>query len=541
MDSNRLTTGISEEVLLISYDIGSTGCKTCLYSLGKKLRLLDSALGEYELHTVEGGGVEQDADDWWQAMADTTRTVMQRHPDAEISGISFSAQMQGLVLVDRELKPVRPAMSYMDQRSVKQKAALVEHGIQIEGVNAFKLIRSLLINGAASVSVKDPVWKYKWVEENEPGNFQRTWKWLDVKDYLIAKATGVPSMTADSAFATFLTTKKSGHRRWSPALLKMYRVNPEHMPDIVGSTDVVGRLTEGAASSLGLAAGIPVFGGGGDASMISVGAGATREGDAYVYTGTSGWVARITDVAKVDVKRHIAGITGAQEDRFIYFGEQETAGKCLEWVRDHLALDEIGVYLDKRHVADDPESEYESLYEFLIDTISKVPAGSGGVVFAPWLHGNRSPFEDPSSRGIFFNLSLDTGKTEMIRAVVEGVAFHEKWLMDAIRGSFPVEQPVGFVGGGALSPYMAQMLADILEHPVRRLADPRHAGAAGAAIAMGVGLGVIDRYENARDYLEVLDTFEPDPSVRDAYRRNYRAFCRLYASNRKNFSILNRD
>lgn len=529
----------NDDVLLISYDIGSTGCKTCLYSLGEKLRLVDSALGEYELRTVDGGGVEQDAEDWWRAMAETTRAIMGRQPGSIIAGLSFSAQMQGLVLVDREMKPVRPAMSYMDQRSGRQKSRLVEHGIQVEGVNLFKLLKSLAINGAASVSVKDPVWKYKWVQENEPDVFNRADKWLDVKDYLIARATGVASMTADSAFATFLTRKKSGHRCWSPALLRMYGVNPYHMPPIVGSTDVVGDLSDGPAAELGLESGIPVFGGGGDASMISVGAGATREGDAYVYTGTSGWVARITDVPRVDITRHIAGITGAQENRFVYFAEQETAGKCLEWVRDHLALDEIGVYLDGRNIADDPESEYESLYEFLIDTISGVEAGSRGVIFTPWLHGNRAPFEDPFSRGIFFNLSLDTGKSAMVRAVVEGVIFHQKWLMDSIRRSFPVDQPIGFVGGGALSPVMAQMLADILELPVRRLADPRHAGAAGAAIAMGVGLGKIDSYEDAGDYLEVQDVFIPDLSNRDVYRRNYNVFRKLYVSNRKNFKELN--
>ena len=525
---------------LISYDIGTTGCKTCLYSLGTRLVLMDSALGEYGIDRVDGGGVEQDPDDWWKAMSETTRIITARRGSLPISGISFSAQMQGLVLVDQNLRPVRPAMSYMDQRSGEEKKKSVGHGLTVEGMNLRKLLRSLALNGAAPVSVKDPLWKYKWVEANEAEVFSRVDKWLDVKDYLIARATGRASMTADSAFATFLTRKRDGHRHWSPALLRMYGVNPRHMPEILGSTDIVGPLNDSAASDLGLSPGIPVFGGGGDASMISVGAGATRVGDAYVYTGTSGWVGRITDRAKVDVPRHMAAITGAQTDRFLYFAEQETAGKCLEWVRDHLALDEIGMYLNARHVADNPESEYESLYEFLVETISRSEPGSRGVLFTPWLHGNRSPFEDPAARGIFFNLSLDTGKTEMIRAVVEGIIFHQKWMMDGIRRSFSVDGPVVFVGGGALSPVMARMLADILELPVRRYADPRHAGAAGAAITMGVGLGLLDSFEQAADYLEVLDEYRPDPAVREVYRRNYEVFCRLYGSNRRSFRILNR-
>ena len=251
-------------------------------------------------------------------------------------------------------------------------------------------MKSLIINGAISASVKDPVWKYLWVKENEPEVFAETYKWLDVKDYLIARATGICTMTADSAFATFLTAKKANHRAWSPALLKMYGVNPKHMPKIVASTDRVGGLTPEAASELGLLPGTPVFGGGGDASMISVGAGATRTGDAYVYTGTSGWVSLTVDQFKVDVGRRIASITGAQHDRYLYFAEQETAGKCLEWVRDHLALDEIDLYLGS-HPAIGPESAYENLYDFLIDTIGTVPAGAEGVIFytlASWESGS---------------------------------------------------------------------------------------------------------------------------------------------------------
>lgn len=524
---------------LLSYDIGSTGCKTCLYLLNDRLTLIDSAIGEYTLVSLESDGVEQNPDDWWTAMAETSTAIMSRNKDIELSGVSFCAQMQGLVLVDKDLKKLRPAMSYMDQRSVKQKADSVEHGFQVEGINVFKLLRSLLINGAVSASVKDPVWKYKWVQENEPEVYRKIHKWLDVKDYLIARATGRCTMTADSAFATFLTTRKSSHRAWSPALLSMYGVDPLHMPEIVGATDLIGCLTDRAAGELGLSPGIPVFGGGGDASMISVGAGATKIGDAYVYTGTSGWISLTVDKPKVDIFHRIAAIAGAQDDRYIFFGEQETAGKCLEWVRDHLALDEIDLYLGQKNVTENTDSEFENLYAFLIDTIRQVPAGADGVIFTPWLHGNRAPFDDPDSRGIFFNISLSSGKRAMIRAVVEGIIYHQKWLLESVERSFPVEGPLGFVGGGALSPVLAQILSDILERPIHRMADPRHAGAAGAAITMGVGLGLIDNLTLASEYLEVADVFVPDKTDIESYRKNYRVFCKLYGSNKKNFSMMN--
>ena len=127
----------------------------------------------------------------------------------------------------------------------------------------------------------------------------------------------------------------------------------------------------------------------------------------------------------------------------------------------------------------------------------------------------------------------------MVRAVVEGIIFHQKWLFESIEASFPVSGEIAFVGGGALSPVIAQMLSDILERPVRRLTDPRHAGSAGAAITMGVGLGAIESLEHAADYLETEDTFKPDASLKDAYRKNFRVFKSLYASNKKNFKMLN--
>jgi len=529
------------ESYIIAYDIGSTGCKTCLYWLSDTLELRSSALSEYSFHTRDDGGVEQNPDDWWTAMRRTTQKVLAEAglDGSRISGISFCAQMQGLVLVDRSLRPVRPAMSYMDQRSARQKAASVEHGIQIEGVNAFKLIRSLRINGAVAASVKDPVWKYKWVEENEPEVFSRVHKWLDVKDYLIARATGMCTMTRDSAFATFLTDERRKPSQWSPELTRMYAVNPDHLPDLIYATDQAGVLLPDAAGELGLAAGTPVFGGGGDASMISVGSGSTVEGDTYIYTGTSGWVSTTVSRQKVDVALRIASIVGAQPGLYNYFGEQETAGKCLEWVKDHLALDEINLYLEKKPVTDEPESRYRSMYDFLIEVIDTVPAGSGGVIFTPWLHGNRSPFEDPSARGMFFNLGLETGKRMMIRAVVEGIIFHQKWLLESVAKGFHVRGPIRFVGGGALSPVVAQILADIIGYPVETIAHPQNCGASGAALTAAVGLGIIPGFPDVKRFIPIVDTYTPRPGFSQTYERQFAVFKQLYTSNKALFSRMN--
>ena len=527
--------------LIVSYDIGSTTCKVCVYRFGTTLELLGESSTGYGLVETPNGGIEQDPDDWWQAMASATGDALASsrvHAD-EVRGIAFCAQMQGLVLVDRDLKPVRPAMSYMDQRAGTQREHALGRGIRIAGMNARILAHSMAINGAVAASVKDPVWKYKWVEEHEPEKFGRVHRWLDVKDYAVARATGVCTMTEDSAFPTFLTDQRRGKTRWSPALLRLYGVNPDHMPTIIRSWDVAGHLLPGPATELGLPAGTPVFGGGGDASMIALGAGASRPGDTYVYTGTSGWVSVTVEKRTVDVGHRIAAIVGAQPGRYHFFGEQETAGKCLEWVKDHLALDEIDLYLSREHVAASPESRYRSLYDFLIETISQVPAGAGGVIFAPWLHGNRAPFEDEYARGVFFNIGLTTGKRMMIRAVVEGIIFHQKWLLESARKHFRTSDPVRFTGGGALSPLVAQIMADVFETPVETLANPVNSGTAGAALTAARGLGVISDYDEARASIPTDRVYTPDPSHAAVYRRHYDVFKRLYPANRKLFRMLN--
>jgi len=527
-------------IYVIAYDIGTTGVKTCLFGIGEKIELIAGVHEGYGLYMVENGGAEQDENEWWNAMCSTTKKLFDSADvkPSDIKGISFCSQMQGLVLVDESGSAVRSPMSYMDQRAVREIKEGISHGIQVAGANVFKLVKSLIITGAASISVKDPVWKYKWVERNEPRNFKRIHKWLDVKEYLICRCTGKFVMTEDSAFATLLYDTREVKRGWSMELCKMYGVRPEHLPHVIKSTDVAGYLTRGASEALGLAHGIPVFGGGGDASLIGIGAGCVETGDTHIYLGTSGWVSTIVDRQKVDVSKMIAAIVGAQSEHYNYFAEMETAGKCLEWVKDHLALDEIDIYLEKIHVAESKETLYASLYDYLMETISKIEPGAGGVIFTPWLHGNRCPFEDPDASGIFFNITLDTGKTELIRAVVEGVCYHLKWMLECQKEKIKVSDIIRFAGGGALSPVMAQMLADITGERVDVTANPQNVGSVGAAAVMGTGLGIIQKLETVKEYVPVEQSFIPNERTRAVYERNYQVFKRLYKCNKKNFKDL---
>ena len=349
-------------------------------------------------------------------MCRTTKAVFEKTDvtPAQVTGISFCSQMQGMVLVDEYGRALRRPMSYMDQRASAEFKACQTHGPCVSGVNIGMLLRSLRATHAASTSVKDPLWKYKWVQAHEPEIFQKSHKWLDVKESLIARATGEFVMTRDSAYSTFLYDTRPGHEGWNEGLCRMYGVETRHLAKIIECTDVAGLLTEQAARELGLCPGTRVYGGGGDATLIGVGAGCTAVGSTHIYSGTSGWVGTVMNHQAVDLSAMIAGIVGAEKGKYNYFAEMETAGKCFEWVKDHLVLDEVNIYLSKTDVAESQESVYESLYDYMSDTVARVAPGSGGVIFTPWLHGNRCPFEDPAAAGMFFNIRLETGKAQML-------------------------------------------------------------------------------------------------------------------------------
>lgn len=535
---------------VITYDIGTTGIKTCLIEIDKEMKILASATEGYGLYVDEEtgvkGGSEQDADEWWNAMCVTTKEVFKKCKKIkkeQIEGISFCSAMQGLVLVDKQGKCIRRPMTYMDQRAREEIKKGIAHGVQVAGAEVTKLLKYLKYTGAVSSSVKDPIWKYKWVEAHEPENFKKIYKWLDVKEYMILRCSGEFVMTNDSAFGTLLYDTRKGHEGWCKPICDMVGVNIEHMPVIKASTEKVGEVTAQAAKELGLAEGTAVYGGGGDASLIGVGAGATEIGDTHIYSGTSGWVGTVVPEQLVDAGAMMAAIVGANPETYNYFAELETSNKCVGWVKDHLALDEIGVFLKKYgHKKDDLEEESFNLYDYLEEVIERANPGSDGVVFTPWLHGNRCPFEDPNAAGMFFNIHLETGKTELIRAVVEGVCFHMRWMLERQEqkvAKYKKSNAVRFCGGGALGAATCQILSDILQRDVEVVDSPQNIGAVGAAACIAVGTGMIPSMTDVKKLIPAKITYHPNKANKAVYDRNFEVFKNLYKCNKKNFEILN--
>lgn len=509
---------------VIAYDVGTTGLKTCMFdiSAGKSVEYLAGEVSPYELVVLRNGGIEQNPEDWWKAMAVSTRRLLERTGTRkeEIQGITFCSQFQTVVMVDKAGRPLRMAMSCMDARADRQFRNVMCRGLKVEGLNLFHVLRYIRETGAASGSSKDPAWKYLWVRDNEPEVFKATYKWLDAKEYLTCRATGRMAATRDDACATFLYNV---HKRdWSPGICRALGVDPGHLPPLCESTDEVGGLLPKAAEELGLAPGTPVYAGASDVSLCSVGAGCVDPGDALVYIGTSGWVATTVRKLHLDLGNLIAAIVGADPDSYVYIAEVETAGKCMEWVKDRI---------------DQTRMDYDQMMAYA----RKSPPGANGVVFSPWMHGNRCPFDDANSRGAFFNLDIDTHGYDMMRAVIEGVCLHMRWLMDCTEEAVKTNPVVRFAGGSALSPFTCQIMADVLNRDVEVVANPRQVGAMGAAALAAVSVGILGHIRDIKKVIATSGVYHPDPANVEVYNRILPTFKNLYHDNKRSFAALNSE
>ncbi|MDD7385151.1 MAG: FGGY-family carbohydrate kinase [Actinomycetaceae bacterium] len=511
-------------MFVLTYDVGTSSVTTRLYEAQEgegRLTLCGSARSTFPIAVLPHSRVEQDPDEWWHAVVDSTHRLTDAHPEiiAKVQAISISAQMRNVVLVDEDGRHLRPAISYMDQRAVEQRARSLEHGAKVAGVNATRLAESLYRTAAMSSSAWDPMWKYLWVKDNEPDVYDRIYKWLDTKEYLICRMTSQFVTSVDSASAALLLDVRSKEPAWADRLATSFAVNPAHLPTIAQSTAAVGTLQPQVAAELGLPPAVTVYSGCGDATAMSVGSGVYDDASTSIYWGHHGWVSTITTKRAIDLNSMIATIDGAQEDKFTYFADLEAAGKALEWV--------------KTRVVAPLDGDLSSI-------LSSTEPGAGGVIFAPWLTGNRHPFRDANARGMFFNVSMDTGLNELVRSVIEGVSYHFRWLLDAQDKKVTTSSTVRLVGSAALSPQISQILADVLGRTIQTVEEPEHAASVGAAIVALVGAGVESNIASAaKKYVKVRDVYTPNPANRDVYDAHYEVFRTLYENNKKAFMTLN--
>jgi xylulokinase len=462
--------------------------------LDTKLNVVASESAEYEIVFPKKGCAEQNPEDWWNAVVKCTQKLMEKTgiQGKDIAGVVFSAQMAGVLPVDKTGTPLMNCMTWLDTRASAQAKKIIGTGlVKVSGYNVVPLLQFLRITGGApGVAGKDSISKIKWLQKEEPGIYKDADKLLDVKDYLIFKLTGEYVTSRDCANISWLMDTRKGRFCWSGALLKKYGIDAKKLPEIKKSTDTAGGITEEVAKTLKIPAGTPVMVGAGDMASAAIGSGGVLPGETHVYIGTSSWVAaHVTKRAK-DLSHYIGSICSAHPDMYLCVAEQETASGCLEWIKSNIVT----------------ELDYDQLNEY----VSTVTPGAGGVVFTPWLFGERSPLDDPDVRAGFYNLSLEHDRGHMARAVYEGVAVNIKWALMYFEKlvSKKVDQ-VYIIGGGAASDVWCQIFADAFKKPVVRVEHPLAAGARGAAGIALVGLGYLDQFANIKELIHVEKTFEP--------------------------------
>ncbi|BBD73449.1 carbohydrate kinase [Sulfodiicoccus acidiphilus] len=452
------------------------------------------------------GWAEQDLERLWEELLTLGRKVTEERVGEEVRGLTFDAHMAGVVPVDEEGLPLRPAIIWLDERAAGLPRELWSGPLKLQGYSIPRLIKFLRVTGGApSRTGKDVISKVVWLAENEPQVLSRARKLLDVKGFLLSRSTGAFVTGHDEASLTWMADTRRNRAAWSREILRKYGVREDLLPEIRNSTDVAGKLRAEVASRLGVRE-VPVFVGAGDLTAAAVGSGAVREGEVHVYLGTSDWVAAHSSKRRVDVFHYVGSILSAIPGRYLTVAEQEVAAGALEWVMRTLGVEDYGEV------------------ERMVSSVDRT-----ALLFLPWLYGERSPVDDPNVRGGLINLTLDTERGEVLRAVMEGVALNVKWVFPYVERLVGRVREVNVIGGGALFDTWCQLLSSALKLRVKRLSDPQLAGVRGLAAIASVGMGVYPSFEDAVAKFKVDRKFEPGREAaeleakfvlfREAYRK----------------------
>lgn len=512
---------------VLGIDLGTSALKVALVSMEGEV-----VAAEQEACTVTllpGGGAEQDPRQWWEQVTRVSSRLMARAavPAGSVAAVACTAQWSGTVPVDEHGQPVRPAIIWMDSRGAPYVRGITGGAVRVQGYGVVKLARWLRATaGIPAQSGKDPIAHILWLKHEEPETYRRARLFLEPKDWLNCCLTGRAAASFDSIALHWVTDNRHPDRiRYDPALLRLAGIERSRLPELLAATDILGPLSPGPADALGVPAGIPVVAGTPDVQSAAIGAGATRDYQAHLYVGTSSWLTCHVPFKKTDLLHNMASLPSPIPQRYFVADEQETAGAALEFLRDQVM------------VSDDPSAAYR---EF--DTMAgKAPPGSHGVIFTPWLYGERTPVEDRSVRGGFHNLSLSASREDLVRAVFEGVALNTRWLLGAVeRFTRHRLDPIRFIGGGARSDVWCQIFADVLGRTIEQVADPVNANARGAGLLAAVALGELT-FDQVPDLVAVARSYQPDPGHAGLYDNLFREFTGFYRRNRKAYARLNRE
>ena len=502
---------------VLAVDLGTSGCKCALVAADGVVQKW--AFHPVQLHVVDQVGAEQAPEDWWTAFLRAAREVIAALPElrGEIAAICCSCQGECTVPVDRDGKPLHRALSWIDMRgaeAIRRRAG--NSWFSVAGYDPVKLWRWLrLTGGAPALSGKDSAGHIAFIQEAWPAVYEKAHKFLNALDYMNLRLTGRFVATVDSILTTWLTDNRDANNiHYHAKLVAQSGIAMEKLPEIVGCTDVLGPLCASAADELGLSRETLVVAGSVDNSAAAIGSGAVRDGEAHLYIGTSSWIEAHVFFKKTDVRSQIASVPCAIRGRYLAVAMQSSAGSNLAFLCDKILFYQDG--LSGERPAD--------AYSILDKIATSVPAGARGLLYTPWLFGERSPVDDPSLRAGLLNLSLEHSREDVIRAFLEGVALNTRWMaerFDRFLGK-PLDQ-LTMVGGGANSDVWCQIFADVLGIPVRQLQCPIQANAIGAAFVGHVGIGALS-YDDVPGLTRIRGTYLPDAGRKGTYDEIFENF-----------------
>lgn len=520
------------ERFILAIDLGTSGPKAALVTADG--RIAAGEIEETDVTLLPGGGAEQNPELWWASIGRASRRLMDSsgHLRDRVAGIAVTAQWSGTVPVDAAGQHLSNAIIWMDSRGAGHVRSMTGGFPSFEGYGLSKLIKFIRITGGApGHSGKDSIAHILYIKKELPDIYESTYKFLEPKDYLNLRLTGKFKASYDSIALHWVTDNRNINKvDYHPDLLAIAGIPRDKLPDLAQASDILGSITDEAAEHLGVPAGLPVILGTPDLQSAAIGSGAVRDFEGHLYIGTSSWLTCHVPFKKTDLFHNMATLPSAIPGRYFVANEQETAGYCLTYLRDKIffAQDE----LDTGPVPKDAYLRMNLAAE-------KVPPGSDGLIFTPWLYGERTPVEDHTVRGAFMNQSLKTTRAHMIRATMEGVALNARWLLKYVE-IFTRRRmnAINLIGGGARSPLWCQIIADVTNRVIRQVDDPVQANTRGAGLLGAAALGLTN-FDRIAEQIPVQAVYRPNSSNRALYDSLFNEFQEIYKQNRKIYARLN--
>lgn len=469
---------------LLAHDLGTSGNKATLYTTDGTL--VKSKVYSYDTNYFNNNWAEQDSEDWWKAVCSTTREILRDLDNKKVEAVSFSGQMMGCLCVDKAGNPLRKSIIWADQRAVKEMQDIKN---KISDERFYKIT-------GHRISPSYTLQKLLWVKNNEPEVYNNTFKVLNAKDYILLKLTG--RFVTDYTDGTGTNMVDLNTLKWSDEIISTMGIDGDKLPELRESTYMVGGVTEQAAAETGLAVGTSVVCGGGDGVCAAVGAGCIKEGVAYNVVGSSSWISMTTEKPIYDDQMRTFNWAHIVPGYVAPCGTMQAAGVSYSWLKNEICTAETREALEKGI----------SPYEIIDREIEKSDAGSKGLLFLPYLLGERSPRWNPNARGSFIGLTMNHKREDILRSVLEGITLNLNVILDVFKKYNKVEEIV-VIGGGAKGKVWRQIMADIYNVKVLKPNLLEEATSMGAAVTGGVGVGVFKDFNVINRFINIEDVQTP--------------------------------